>query len=170
MNTLRTVGTYAAGAAAAAVIADYGYEKYLHAKALKCMQDNQLAIEFSAAPDFSRGERDLRFDFNFTVIKVSPQHSEVVGAICVQSRRHGFVLGDIIDLKRTDVNTSVYDNGVVDISSIGDYLCHKSSFGSHKQKLERIAHAVKQLPVRAFSDSSDRFEEWKTTTTVVKRQ
>lgn len=173
MNTLRTVGKYTAGLVAGAAIADYGYESYLHSRALKCMQENQLAIQYSADPDFSR-YNDRRFNHNFTVIKVSSQKSEVVGAVCVQSRRHvdefGYMLSDVIDLWKNDVNTQVLDNGLVDISPIGHYLCHKISFGSHKQKLDRIANAVKKLPFMGYTDNANRFDEWKKSSTVIKRQ
>lgn len=176
MNTLRTLGKYTAGIAAGAALADYSHEAYLYSRALKCMHDNQLAIEYSAFHDYITCD-DHRFNHHFFVMKISPEKTEMVGAVCVQSRRHidaggaGYLLSNdrYSHLWKNDVNAEVLDNGLVDIAPIGHYLCHKISFGTHKQKLDRIANAAKKLPFIGESNQRS-LETWKKTSTVVKRQ
>ena len=116
MNTLITFGKYTAGFTLAAVVVEYGYQKHLHSKALKCMKDNQLAIITSGCESFPNEYlNNTKYRHTFTFTKHSTEKTEVVGAVCFIYQQYG------------NRKIEVYDNCRIDILPVAKYLSYKET-------------------------------------------
>jgi hypothetical protein len=131
-----------------------------YSKALQCMKEHQLAIAISGSIDATLNPR-----LNFTVVKFSTDKPEVVGAVC-------FIYMNYIN-KPPEWAIEVYDNGKIDLSSIGQYLAN-----SNASSRDTIRRSVEQLPVMIPREEDDKsgyystnlFHNWQRNNAVVKRQ